>query len=369
MGRKIITVDISNFEERKQEIASQLLEASKDVGFFYIGGHGIPQEDFERVLKAGQSFLALPDIVKAQWPFNPDSYLGHRGPDELETVTGNRLWEWWSVGRYGTGGYDFKNQKFGGEEWPEVLGEEWRKIALDFQEKVHKVAVTILKALFIALGRDATIIDDAFDITSEENPSFVAWNYYPPVTKEQEAAAKNGKLPPRLHAHADMDVLTLLYQREGDIGLEIAPGNEIEDLSLIEDVGNIWNHVPVAREWTPLDPKPGLLTVNIGDGLTRWTDGLLKSTYHRVRAPKETDPKGARYSIPYFVNPKLNYVIQGPEKRFSPVTGFDLLSKTGNAYVARKNDPEKTWQKKAYTDDADDLSVKLAANSATAVEA
>ena len=37
--------------------------------------------------------------------------------------------------------------------------------------------------------------------------------------------------------------------------------------------------------------RPGLLTVNIGDGLTRWTDGLLKSTYHRVRAPKETDPK------------------------------------------------------------------------------
>lgn len=38
MGRKIITVDISDFEQRKQEIAAQLLEASKDVGFFYIGG-------------------------------------------------------------------------------------------------------------------------------------------------------------------------------------------------------------------------------------------------------------------------------------------------------------------------------------------
>ena len=47
--------------------------------------------------------------------------------------------------------------------------------------------------------------------------------------------------------------------------------------------------------------------------------------------------QGARYSIPYFVNPKLNYVIQGPEMRFSPVTGFDLLSKTGNAYAARKD--------------------------------
>ncbi len=42
----------------------------------------------------------------------------------------------------------------------QVLGKEWAQTALDIQEKVHKVAVTILKALFIALGRDETIIDD-----------------------------------------------------------------------------------------------------------------------------------------------------------------------------------------------------------------
>jgi hypothetical protein len=32
----------------------------------------------------------------------------------------------------------------------------------------------------------------------------------------------------------------------------------VEDLKLIEDVGNIWNAVPVAREWTPLDPRCAL---------------------------------------------------------------------------------------------------------------
>lgn len=44
---------------------------------------------------------------------------------------------------------------------------------------------------------------------------------------------------------------------------------------------------------TPARPpgrRPGRLTVNIGDGLTRWTDGIFKSTYHRVRAPKAGDP-------------------------------------------------------------------------------
>ena len=51
-------------------------------------GHGIAQEDFDRVLTVGQKFLALPEAEKTKWPFNPDTYLGHRGSKELETVTG-----------------------------------------------------------------------------------------------------------------------------------------------------------------------------------------------------------------------------------------------------------------------------------------
>lgn len=58
-------------------------------------------------------------------------------------------------------------------------------------------------------------------------------------------------------------------------------------------------------------------------------------------------------SVPYFVNPDLNFVFQGPEKKFPPLSGFDLLAKTGNAYEARKNDPKGEWRKKAYGDSAD----------------
>lgn len=49
----------------------------------------------------------------------------------------------------------------------------------------------------------------------------MAWNYYPPISEDQV------NLPPRLHGHADMDVITLLHQRPGDIGLEIAPGKDV----------------------------------------------------------------------------------------------------------------------------------------------
>ena len=62
----------------------------------------------------------------------------------------------------------------------------------------------------------------------------IAWNYYPPITQSEQAAAKNGKLPPRLHAHADMDVITLLYQRDGRPNLR---DKSLEPFDLSGEVG------------------------------------------------------------------------------------------------------------------------------------
>ena len=70
-----------------------------------------------------------------------------------------------------------------------------------------------------------------------------------------------------------------------------------------------------------------------------------------MRRALPTHRQGPRFSIPYFINPRLGYSIQGPTKRWGPVTGFDLLSLTGNAYAARKNNPDKSWQQAAYTDE------------------
>lgn len=58
----------------------------------------------------------------------------------------------------------------------------------------------------------------------------------------------------------------------------------------------------------PVDPEPGSsdslpILVNIGDLLSYWTNGLLKSTVHRVIFPKPGEgPKGAeeRLSIAFF---------------------------------------------------------------------
>ena len=41
------------------------------------------------------------------------------------------------------------------------LDEEWRRRVLAYQQQIHAVAVKLLKAIFVGLGRDASTIDEA----------------------------------------------------------------------------------------------------------------------------------------------------------------------------------------------------------------
>ena len=63
-------------------------------------------------------------------------------------------------------------------------------------------------------------------------------------------------------------------------GLELAAG---KDGKAVSDSGN--GHYAV-ESWTPCPPMPGCITVNVGDPLQFWSDGVLKSNFHRVRMPR-----------------------------------------------------------------------------------
>lgn len=90
----------------------------------------------------------------------------------------------------------------------------------------------------------------------------------------------------RAGAHSDYGSLTLLFRLPGQPGLELFS--------------------PESRTWVPVpvNPAPGRLAhapilVNIGDLLSFWTGGLLKSTVHRVTF----SGGGERYSMAYFCHP------------------------------------------------------------------
>lgn len=93
---------------------------------------------------------------------------------------------------------------------------------------------------------------------------------------------------------------------------------------------------------TEEDPSPPIL-VNIGDLLSYWTNGLFRSTLHRVVFPSEGSSgvqgetsNGPRYSIAYFCHPvgaaPLEPVPSERVKNYTPSEGMS----SENPYATRK---------------------------------
>ena len=62
--------------------------------------------------------------------------------------------------------------------------------------------------------------------------------------------------------------------------------------------------------WIPVSPKPGELVINIGDMLQRLTNGRLRSTSHRVVNPAPDRASKARYSMPFFLHFRSDFLIE-----------------------------------------------------------
>lgn len=58
----------TDFENRKDEITKQLLEAAETAGFLTLVDHGISIEDIEKQFAMSKAFFALPKEVKGQIP-------------------------------------------------------------------------------------------------------------------------------------------------------------------------------------------------------------------------------------------------------------------------------------------------------------
>ncbi|KAI4737787.1 iron/ascorbate family oxidoreductase [Aureobasidium sp. EXF-12298] len=172
---------------------------------------------------------------------------------------------------------------------PKLLSTHVNTVA-DFSHSCHALCNRLLQLFAEALEIAPDWFSSRHDQSKGASGSIMRLLYYPSIPDT---------LPPgeddiRAGAHSDYGSLTLLFQLPGQPGLEIkTPSGE-------------WESVPVDPHGTLLsDPsKPLPILVNIGDLLAYWTNGLLKSTVHRVIFPKDARRGGEdRYSMAYFCHP------------------------------------------------------------------
>lgn len=176
---------------------------------------------------------------------------------------------------------------------------------------LQKTAIEILHALALGLGLEERFFDAYHSAT--EPCHQLRLLHYPAI---EESVLRDGSTA-RIVAHTDKGTITLLLQEDdGVAGLEVG------------DASGGFVAAPVV---------PGSVLVNIGDLLQMWSNDVLKSTRHRVVAPREEQGGmvGRRFSIPYFVAVDRDVVVEcldgcwgeGREKKYEKVKAWDYIAK------------------------------------------
>lgn len=303
---EIPIVDFAGFNadaspDARKQIAKQLVDACREVGFVYITNHGVTDDTLQKAFAISKKFYDLPKGDKMKAP-HPPGWAVHRGYSwpGLEKVSGaisEKDDEEWAEKLREIQDYK-ESYEVGSEDnqdmpniWPpsEVLP-EWRPFMTEFYWTCFGAAKNILRALAIGIG-----LEDEDHLLNLHGGHYnqLRLLHYPPIPA---AAVEGGKMS-RMPAHTDWSTMTILFQ--DDCG-----GLQVEN-----------PHLP--GKFIDVPPVPGSLVMNVGDLLMRWSNDFLRSTAHRVTLPPLQDRFSgdermtrARYSIPYFLATDPDLVIE-----------------------------------------------------------
>jgi isopenicillin N synthase-like dioxygenase len=280
-------------------VAAEVGRACRDIGFFYVGNHGIPESLIADVFSQARQFFAAPAALKEAVRYTGTS--GNRGhvPLEGETLdpsTQPDLKECFNIGlELGEhdpelrAGRPFRHRN----PWPALPG--FRQTMLAYFDGALTLGRSLHRAFALDLGVEAGFFEDKLD----RPMAILRLLHYPGA-----AARDTGRLG--AGEHSDYGNLTLLAT---------------------DDVGGLFVRAR-SGEWLEAPPIAGALLCNIGDCLMRWTNDTYVSTRHRVASPVGRD----RYSVVFFFDPNPEAVVSclptclhgGPPK-YPPIAAADYL--------------------------------------------
>ncbi|MEO7179033.1 MAG: 2-oxoglutarate and iron-dependent oxygenase domain-containing protein [Allosphingosinicella sp.] len=297
---RVASVSLTASDTDPEGFARELGESFERYGFAIIADHGIPADLIARAEEKAKAFFALPEEVKKSYKIEGGG--GARGytPFGIETAKGAvnyDLKEFWHVGRELPPGHRYSDS-MAPNVWPDEV-QSFRATFLELFAAFDTAGLRILEAIARYLG----LAPDYFEDTVKDGNSVLRLLHYPPIPGDGPNV--------RAGAHEDINTITLLL------------GAEEAGLELLDRDGN----------WLAVSPKPGELAVNIGDMLQRLTNNVLRSTTHRVVNPPPERRGQSRYSMPFFLHFRPDFLIgtlpeclEGRADSYpEPITAHDFL--------------------------------------------
>lgn len=302
---KIPQVNLNDYltgdPDSKKKFISDLGKGFSEIGFIALKGHLLNDTVKESLYDEVKNFFNLSNEIKSKYIIS--GLASQRGftPFGKEHAKGRNvgdLKEFWHFGQY------VKNEPELDNKYPKNVIvnelEEFNSVGQKTYELLEETGRHVLGAIACYLNLD----EKYFDKHIFNGNSILRAIHYPPITQEPDKAE-------RAAAHGDINLITLLMGAQGK-GLQVLSNN---------------------GEWVDAIAEDDEIIVNIGDMLSRHTNNKLKSTIHRVVNPPKDLWNSSRYSIPFFLHPRLEMPLNCLEtcvdkdnpKGFDDTTAGDFL--------------------------------------------
>lgn len=303
MSARIPTLDIGRYDTDRDAFVSDLGNAYREWGFCGIRGHGISASLIADAYSAFQRFFALPTEIKMKYHVAGGG--GARGytPFGVETAKNSQhpdLKEFWHVGREIARTHPYA-AVMPANLWPEDEVPGIREKGYALYSALDALGARVLRALALHIGLPERYFDDKIQFGN----SILRPIHYPPITNVEVPNVRAG-------AHEDINLITLLV------------GASADGLQVLSRKG----------EWIPFTADADTIVVNIGDMLQRLSNHVYPSTTHRVVNPPGDKAREPRYSIPFFLHPNPDFLIQtlpqcvspdNPDRYPTPISAHDYL--------------------------------------------
>ena len=302
-------IDIAPFlhggEPERHAVVEAFGRAFETTGFATLVGHGVDEALVHEVYAAAADFFARPLEEKLAC-VAPEKTKG-RGylPVGIESVAATLSGEtppdlcealvFRSLRRERSGAVP-------ANIWPKNPP-ELAALVSAYYHAIFDLTQTLMRMSALALD----LPEDFFRPFYEEPGLTLRFVNYP----DQEAPPRSGQL--RYGAHHDYGGLTILRQDDAPGGLQIADAD---------------------GAWHDATPTPGSFVINVGDLMSRWTNGRWRSTLHRVvNPPRDLTGSTRRLSLVAFTGPNENTEVAclptcmsaDRPARFAPVRAGDYV--------------------------------------------
>lgn len=276
---EIPSLDLKEFydgsAQQKRAFVDLLGTAFRNIGFVAVRNHFLDDSLQAELYSAIKKFFALPDDVKVAYEqpglAGQRGYTG-KGKEHAKGRNTGDLKEFCHIGQELVE-ERLKDYGYPANIWPDEVP-EMQKAGVETYRRLEQTGAVLLQAIALHLG----LPENYFDEKVKDGNSILRPIHYYPIENPDGVPSD----AVRAAEHGDINLITLLMGASAD-GLQV----------LRQD-----------GKWIPITALPNQLVINVGDMLERLTNGVLKSTIHRVVNPPRELMNTPRYSIPFFMHPR-----------------------------------------------------------------